>query len=56
MLSNHAIIRLACLAGIPWRDVRRTGHADADHAHSLEPSVSGRCAHIAKAIATRVHA
>jgi hypothetical protein len=41
MMSNHTIIRLACFAGLPWRDVRHTCRADADHAHPMEPSVAG---------------
>ena len=40
-MSNHALIRLACIAGIPWLDWRRTCHADGDHAHPMEPSVRG---------------
>jgi hypothetical protein len=40
-MSNYALIRLACIAGIPWRDVRRTGHAYADPAHPMEPAARG---------------
>jgi hypothetical protein len=40
-MSNHALMRPACIAGIPWRDVQRTGHANADPAQPMEPSVAG---------------
>jgi hypothetical protein len=40
-MSNHALMRLACIAGIPWLDWRLTCHADVDHAHPMEPSVAG---------------
>jgi hypothetical protein len=40
-MTNHALIRLPCIAGIPWRDVRRTGHTEGDHAQPMEPLVAG---------------
>jgi hypothetical protein len=39
-MSNHALIRLTCLAGIRWPDVRHTSHDDTDRAHLMEPSVA----------------
>jgi hypothetical protein len=42
MMSNNAMIWLACIAGIPWLDVRLACHGGADHANPLEPSVRGR--------------
>jgi hypothetical protein len=40
MRSTHALIRLACIVGIPWLDWRLTCHANADPAHPMEPSVA----------------
>jgi hypothetical protein len=54
-MSNHALFRLACLTCILWRDGRRTGHAEAEHAHSMEPSDWGG-APTSKTIATQVRA
>jgi hypothetical protein len=40
MMFNHAIIRLACLSGIPWLDVRLTCYADVGNAPLIEVSVA----------------
>jgi hypothetical protein len=40
-MSTHALIRLACIAGIPWLDWRLTCHDNVDPAHPIEPSVAG---------------
>jgi hypothetical protein len=56
-MSNHALIRLACIAGIPRRDVRRTTHADGDHAHTMEPSVASgvKIAYVISTLAREHH-
>jgi hypothetical protein len=41
MMSNNALIRLACLAGVPWLDWRLTCHANVGLTHPREPSVRG---------------
>jgi hypothetical protein len=41
MMSNNALIRLACLAGVPWLDWRLTCHANVGPTHPREPSVRG---------------